>query len=147
MRRRSGVVLLAEAGHGATGARLLLEQRRRRTPQTREVASQIIHSAWDEGEGKTGEARDATHIQTEPEQCINAAEELFTDSDVRMVHSAKMLPAVFLAQFIRLIAPFCLLHSGSCIQTDLFSTNSALAVLHHYASCKEKLNRFQYNKI
>ncbi|XP_034551112.1 nuclear receptor subfamily 1, group D, member 4a [Notolabrus celidotus] len=35
VRRRSGVVLLAGAGHGARGARLLLERRRQQTPQTR----------------------------------------------------------------------------------------------------------------
>lgn len=42
VRRRSGVALLADAGHRATGARLLLERRRQQTPQTREVLSQPI---------------------------------------------------------------------------------------------------------
>ncbi|XP_059189040.1 nuclear receptor subfamily 1, group D, member 4a [Centropristis striata] len=37
VRRRSGVVLLAGAGHGARGARLLLERRRQQTPQTRVI--------------------------------------------------------------------------------------------------------------
>lgn len=46
MRRRSGVALLAGAGHGARGARILLERRRQQqTPQTREAASQLIHNA------------------------------------------------------------------------------------------------------
>lgn len=45
VRRRSGVVLFAGAGHGARGARLLLERRRQQTPQTREAVSQLIHNA------------------------------------------------------------------------------------------------------
>lgn len=36
----------AGAGHGARGARLLLERRRQQTPQTREVVSPLIHNAW-----------------------------------------------------------------------------------------------------
>lgn len=46
MRRRSGVALLAGAGHGARGAGILLERRRQQqTLQTREAASQLIHNA------------------------------------------------------------------------------------------------------
>lgn len=50
MRQRSGVVLQADAGHGARGVRLLLERGRQQPPQTREVVSPLIHSdgldAW-----------------------------------------------------------------------------------------------------
>lgn len=60
MRRRSGVVLFAGAGHGARGARLLLERRRQQTPQTREgrVSAHPQRMTRREGESEGGRERE-----------------------------------------------------------------------------------------
>lgn len=119
--RRSGVVMLAEAGHGATGARLLLERRRQRNPLTREVESQLIHSDWDEGKEKR-EMREMQHIRPNLDSALKLQRNYLLKATFRWCIQRKdladTLPAVFIEPIYPLDRALCRL---SCTQEGLWN--------------------------